>query len=128
MSLMSAILAESPLRRVVQAVLERLPGHWRDKARFDAVGRPQYLVGCFYAADQAKREDYDSVPAIEFGVAEARGWSSSKSTRRRSRMKRACGCVSTASIQAAGCRPGRAITRTTLTYGRRATMRWMPPP
>lgn len=67
------IFSEPVLRRLARAALKHMPGAWRAKACWDAVGRPQYLVGAFYAADQARREGYDSAALIEFGVGEGYG-------------------------------------------------------
>ena len=73
MRLLRTIFTEPVLRRLAQAMLMVTPGAWRAKARWDAVSRPQYLVGTLYAADQARREGRDSAALIEFGVAEGYG-------------------------------------------------------
>lgn len=73
MSVVTALLAEPPLRRIVQLAARIMPVSIRTKDRWHATDRPQYLHGLLYAADQAKREGRDSISALEFGVAEGYG-------------------------------------------------------
>src|SRR5215813_7336758 len=64
---------EAPFRVLARAIIRRLPCSMRLKAQFDAVDRPQYLVGLLAAVDQAKSEGIRSFCAIEFGVAAGYG-------------------------------------------------------
>jgi len=72
-ALLHTVLAEPPLRLLTKAAVKALPVSVHTKALWDAVNRPQYLVGVLYAADQAKREGRDAISVIEFGVAEGDG-------------------------------------------------------
>src|SRR5262249_16859098 len=73
MGVLTAVLSEPPLRRLVQYTVRMLPVSVRLKERWNAAERPQYLAGVLYAADQARREGRDAVSVVEFGVAEGYG-------------------------------------------------------
>lgn len=73
MSLLTTLLAEPPLRRIVQLAARYLPVSVHTKDRWHAAERPHYLAGVLYAAEQAKREGRDAISVLEFGVAEGYG-------------------------------------------------------
>ena len=64
---------EPPLRLFSRFLVKNFSNSVRTKARWDAVARPQYLVGMLAAADQAAREQVREICAIEFGVAQGHG-------------------------------------------------------
>lgn len=64
---------EPPLRLFSRFVVKNFSRSMRTKAQWDAVARPQYLVGMLAAADQAVREQAQEICAIEFGVAQGHG-------------------------------------------------------
>ena len=64
---------EPPIRLLSRYVVKTFARSVRSKASWDAVDRPQYLVGILVAADQARREQVRSICAIEFGVARGGG-------------------------------------------------------
>ncbi len=73
MSILNTLLKEPPIRRLTQLVVRALPVSSRTKATWNAVERPQYLVGVLHAVDQAKSEGGKAVSVVEFGVAEGYG-------------------------------------------------------
>lgn len=76
MNLMGALKRlseEPPFRLATRAVIKRAPTSVRTKARWDAVARPQYLVGVLGGADQARREGVSKISVMEFGVAGGNG-------------------------------------------------------
>ena len=70
---LSRLSEEPPFRLFTRSVVKRLPTSVRTKARWDAVERPNYLVGVLGAADQAKREGVSKISVMEFGVAGGNG-------------------------------------------------------
>lgn len=64
---------EPPVRLFSRFVVKNFSRSVRTKAQWDAVARPQYLVGMLAAADQAAREQVQEICAIEFGVAQGHG-------------------------------------------------------
>jgi hypothetical protein len=72
-TMLTALLAEPPLRRVAQLAARLLPVSVATKDRWNAADRPHYLAGVLYAAQQAKREGRDAISVIEFGVADGYG-------------------------------------------------------
>jgi hypothetical protein len=73
MSIVALVLAEPPIRRIVQLAARLLPVSLYTKDHWSASVRPHYLAGVLYAAEQAKREGRDAIAVIEFGVAEGNG-------------------------------------------------------
>jgi len=71
--MISTVLREPPIRRIVQQAVRVLPCSIATKGLWDAVERPHYLWGVLYAAQQAQREGRSAVSVIEFGVAEGYG-------------------------------------------------------
>ncbi|MCI0621671.1 MAG: hypothetical protein L0387_08385 [Acidobacteria bacterium] len=64
---------EPPFRLFARAAIKRFPCSIRTKAKWDAVDRPQYLVGVIAAADEAIREGVGDISVFEFGVAGGNG-------------------------------------------------------
>jgi len=67
------VAMEPPFRLLARAFVRSAPISVRVKAAWDAVSRPQYLVGLLAAADEARSEGVKSISAIEFGVAGGSG-------------------------------------------------------
>lgn len=67
------IAKEPPFRLLARAIVRHLPFSVQTKALWDAVARPNYLVGVLYAANQAKEEGVPEISVIEFGVAGGNG-------------------------------------------------------
>lgn len=64
---------EPPFRLLARSVVKRLSTRIRTRAHWDAVERPQYLLGVLGAADQALRQGVQRIAVIEFGVAGGNG-------------------------------------------------------
>jgi hypothetical protein len=64
---------EPPFRLLTRMMVKYGGSSLRAKAMWDAVARPNYLVGLLAGADQARREGISKICAIEFGVAGGNG-------------------------------------------------------
>lgn len=73
MSILGRIAKEPPFRLLAGAIVRILPVSLKTKAEWDAVTRPNYLMGVLYAASQAKEEAIEDISVIEFGVAGGAG-------------------------------------------------------
>ena len=73
MSTIGRISKEPPFRLLAGAIVRILPVSLKTKAEWDAVARPNYLMGVLYAASQAKEEDRKEASVVEFGVAGGNG-------------------------------------------------------
>lgn len=69
----SRFAQEPPLRLFARFIVKTFSSSIRSKAQWDAVARPQYLVGMLAAVDQAVREQVQEICVIEFGVAQGHG-------------------------------------------------------
>jgi hypothetical protein len=67
------IAKEPPFRLLARTIVRHLPFSVQTKALWDAVARPNYLMGVLYAANQAKEEGIPEISVIEFGVAGGSG-------------------------------------------------------
>lgn len=67
------IAKEPPIRLLGKAIAAFSPTSIRVRADWDAVYRPEYLVGVLAAADQALKERVQEISVIEFGVASGNG-------------------------------------------------------
>jgi hypothetical protein len=73
MSIIGRIGKEPPFRLLAGAIVRILPVSLKTKAEWDAVARPNYLMGVLYAASQAKEEGFKEASVVEFGVAGGNG-------------------------------------------------------
>ncbi len=71
--LFSRFAEEPPIRVFSQKFVKYFSSSLRQKARWEAVERPNYLVGLLKAADQANSQGIKEIAAIEFGVAAGGG-------------------------------------------------------
>lgn len=71
--LINRISEEPPFRILSQKFVKYFIGSLRQKARWEAVERPNYLSGLLKAADQAMSQNIKEIVAIEFGVAAGGG-------------------------------------------------------
>ena len=71
--LINRIAEEPPFRILSQKFVKYFIGSLRQKARWEAVERPNYLSGLLKAADQAMSQNIKEIVAIEFGVAAGGG-------------------------------------------------------
>jgi hypothetical protein len=67
------IAEEPPLRIVSQKIVKYFSFSLWQKVRWEAVDRPQYLLGLLKAAEQASSQGIQEIAAIEFGVASGNG-------------------------------------------------------
>jgi hypothetical protein len=67
-SSLNRIAKEPPFRLLVKKLVRSAPVSIRVKAAWDAVSRPNYLVGVLTAADEAVRAGVPEITVIEFGV------------------------------------------------------------
>ncbi|MCB9775679.1 MAG: hypothetical protein H6750_15320 [Nitrospiraceae bacterium] len=71
--LINRIAEEPPFRILSQKFVKYFIGSLRQKARWEAVERPNYLSGLLKAADQAMSQNIKEIVAIEFGEAAGGG-------------------------------------------------------
>ena len=122
-SAFSRVLREPPMRLLTKAIVSSLPFSARTKAFWDAVSRPQYLVGVLTAADQAVSQGIEEISVFEFGVARGDGLLVLADYAARVEKRRGLESGSTDSIPAMGFRPFAVITATTLICGNRVSFR-----
>jgi len=60
-------------KRIAREIRRRAPGTFGQKLRWDAVPRPPYAYGTYYAAHLARALGMDRMSVIEFGVGQGKG-------------------------------------------------------
>lgn len=71
--LLERIAAEPPFRVLARAALRRLRVSLPTRVRWELSGRPDYLLGVYTAATEAKRQNVREISVAEFGVAGGAG-------------------------------------------------------
>jgi hypothetical protein len=73
MSLLRRIVCEPPFRLFTKQILALFPCSLATRVKWDLSKRPQYLLGTYFAAHQARAQGVGEISVIEYGVAGGNG-------------------------------------------------------